>query len=151
MPNLLIARPCDGFETFFCYEQILKNDNPSILVLSRQELSNIHKQYIEESDLKILKGAEGTIIATGSEVSLALEVAKKTNKSLISMPIIKKIDLPGSLHIIEASSGKTWNSIYKNAEVFQLHQFSLSGSAKELAQTFKLNEHDLLEWIQKIR
>ena len=53
IPNLLVARPCDGFELMWCYEEIVKTNDPSILILSRQTLKTIHKNFITIEDLII--------------------------------------------------------------------------------------------------
>lgn len=90
MPNLTVARPADGFETFYCYEHILQHNHPAVLVLSRQNLPQIHSNFISAENLLIhnKNNQNGYIISSGSETHLALEVAKQLNKAMLSMPII---------------------------------------------------------------
>ncbi|CAA7620788.1 transketolase 1, thiamin-binding [Candidatus Terasakiella magnetica] len=85
-PNVLVFRPCDPIETMEAYEAALDNDNgPSVLALSRQNLPTLRVTHTDEN--LSAKGAyvlaeapkgkrQVTLIATGSEVSLALEAQK---------------------------------------------------------------------------
>ena len=86
IPNLNVFRPADTTETYECWQLALENLNtPSVLALTRQKLNPIRREFLKENkcsfgayeisrsnqDVKI------TIIATGSEVNLALEVSHK--------------------------------------------------------------------------
>ncbi|ABJ90536.1 transketolase [Buchnera aphidicola] len=86
IPNLSVWRPCDSVETAVSwYYGIKRKDGPTAIILSRQNI----KQYLKTNDqIKLVfKGAYilreyGTnidliIIATGSEIPLAIKVAKK--------------------------------------------------------------------------
>ena len=99
MPNLRVIRPADGWETKLAWMAALRYRGPTAIVLSRQALPDLglHIPY-EQSMSKgayILKKEERkpqfTLIATGSEVSLALDVATALDKRgksvrVISMP-----------------------------------------------------------------
>lgn len=82
-PNVLVFRPCDPVETMEAYEAALDNETgPSVLALSRQNLPTLRTIHsddnltarggyiLAESDLE---SRQVTLLATGSEVSLALE------------------------------------------------------------------------------
>lgn len=82
-PNVLVFRPCDPVETIEAYEAALDNETgPSVLALSRQNLPTLRTIHsddnltarggyiLAESDLE---SRQVTLLATGSEVSLALE------------------------------------------------------------------------------
>ncbi|SEH25566.1 transketolase [Magnetospirillum fulvum] len=82
-PNVLVFRPCDPIETMEAYEAALDNETgPSVLALSRQNLPTLRTIHsddnltarggyiLAESDLE---SRQVTLLATGSEVSLALE------------------------------------------------------------------------------
>jgi len=82
-PNVLVFRPCDPIETIEAYEAALDNETgPSVLALSRQNLPTLRTIHsddnltarggyiLAESDLE---SRQVTLLATGSEVSLALE------------------------------------------------------------------------------
>ncbi|MER2041153.1 MAG: transketolase [Desemzia incerta] len=102
MPNLTVLRPADGNEVAAAWEIAMKStDHPTMLVLSRQDLPVLPKTK-ELARENIQKGAyvlspqdgekpEGILIATGSEVALALEAQKELKAqgkdvSVVSMP-----------------------------------------------------------------
>ncbi|WP_188204744.1 transketolase [Desemzia incerta] len=102
MPNLTVLRPADGNEVAAAWEIAMKStDHPTMLVLSRQDLPVMPKTK-ELARENIQKGAyvlspqdgekpEGILIATGSEVALALEAQKELKAqgkdvSVVSMP-----------------------------------------------------------------
>ncbi|GAB4394302.1 MAG: transketolase [Kiloniellaceae bacterium] len=84
MPNLLVFRPCDAVETAEAWACALKNDSgPSVLCLTRQGLPAQRREHVSENLVArggyVLREAEGardvTLLATGSEVMLAVEAA----------------------------------------------------------------------------
>lgn len=85
-PNVLVFRPCDPVETMEAYEAALENaKGPSVFALSRQNLPVLRTsptdQNLTAKGAYVLAEAEGkarqvTLIATGSEVSLAMEARK---------------------------------------------------------------------------
>jgi transketolase len=85
MPNLHVYRPADTLETAECWElAITRNDGPSLLVLTRQALPALRFDASENLTARggyVLAEADGqrqaTFIATGSEVSLAMEARAK--------------------------------------------------------------------------
>ncbi|MSP03879.1 MAG: transketolase [Acetobacteraceae bacterium] len=80
MPNVAVFRPADTMETAECWELALrKTDGPSMLVLTRQGLPSLRSDTGENRSARggyLLVDAEGaraaTLIATGSEVSIAM-------------------------------------------------------------------------------
>jgi transketolase len=85
MPNVHVYRPADTLETVECWElAIRRHDGPSLLVLTRQALPALRFDASENLCARggyVLAEAEGerqaTLIATGSEVSLAMEARAK--------------------------------------------------------------------------
>jgi transketolase len=83
-PNLHVFRPCDVVETAEAWEIALASrSTPTALILSRQNLPTVRSSVSENLTAKggyVLAEAEGsrdiTLIATGSEISLALNAAK---------------------------------------------------------------------------
>jgi transketolase len=81
MPNVAVFRPADAMETAECWElAVRKTDGPSLLVLTRQGLPALRTDTGENRCARggyVLAEADGpraaTIIATGSEVSLAMQ------------------------------------------------------------------------------
>ncbi|MCA1343996.1 transketolase [Lactiplantibacillus pentosus] len=102
MPNVQVIRPADGNETSAAWEQALRTtDKPTVLVLSRQALKTLPVSVdtafdgVEKGGY-VVKAAQkstpdGLLIATGSEVNLALDaqqqLAKQNNDvSVVSIP-----------------------------------------------------------------
>lgn len=85
MPNLLVMRPADAVETAECWAIALaQTDRPSLLALTRQNLPPLRHDVTENLCLKggyRLRAATAArkvvLVATGSEVSLAMEIADK--------------------------------------------------------------------------
>jgi transketolase len=105
MPGLDVYRPCDAVETAECWALALASDGPSILALTRQNLSPIRTKAARENlsargayrvtDAK----AERKVIflATGSEVEIALAAAGKLEEQgigadVVSMPCTERFD-----------------------------------------------------------
>jgi transketolase len=99
MPGVLTFRPADAMETAECWELALRrNDGPSLLALSRQGLPALRADTGENRSARgayVLAEAEGprqaTLIATGSEVSIAMEAraalaAEGVAVAVVSMP-----------------------------------------------------------------
>ena len=93
IPNMSIWRPCDAVESAVCWQQAIeKKDGPSCLIFSRQGLP--HQTRTDEQMTNITKGGyilgdcgcagseekpDAIIIATGSEVGLAMDAAAALN------------------------------------------------------------------------
>jgi transketolase len=84
MPNLNVFRPADGVETAECWELALaERDKPSILALTRQNVAGLRTAGTAENlsarGAYVLREAQGrrdvTLLATGSEVGLAVKAA----------------------------------------------------------------------------
>jgi transketolase len=83
MPNLNVFRPADGVETAECWELAVRaGDTPSILALTRQAVPNVRTAHTEENlsarGAYVLaetpgKARDATLLATGSEVGIAVE------------------------------------------------------------------------------
>ena len=163
IPDFNVYRPADAKETASCFRLAIENENtPSALLLTRQGvpiLSGSQKQV----DANVSKGAyilidtkgspEIIILATGSEVSLAIEVAKKLDGKkvrIVSMPCWETFDkqaddykkevIPdrGSLKIsIEAGITNGWEKyIGINGLAIGINHFGSSAPAGDLAYAF---------------
>lgn len=101
MPNLQVIRPADAYEVKMAWVAALRYNGPTALILTRQSLPELPETEISYAEgvgrgAYILKKEKKerpdyTLVATGSEVSLALDVAhelEKLGKSVrvISMP-----------------------------------------------------------------
>ena len=105
IPNLDVIRPADPEETAGAFFAALERiDGPTGLILTRQNVPNLSQIPVSERRHGVLKGAyivrkevgelELIILASGSEVSLALEAAEKLGPTVrvISMPCMERFD-----------------------------------------------------------
>lgn len=118
MPNVQVIRPADGNETRAAWKVALKTaDKPTVLVLSRQNLPVIAGTK-EAADENVAKGGyviskqkgeqpEGILIATGSEVNLAVEAQSELAKEGIDVSVVS---LP-SFDLFEAQSAEYKESV----------------------------------------
>ncbi|CAO3350890.1 transketolase [Azospirillum melinis] len=100
IPNLLVLRPADAVETAECWQIALEATGaPSVLALTRQNVPTLRTEHTAENlsarGAYVIVEAEGerkaTILATGSEVSLAVEARKALQAqgigtAVVSMP-----------------------------------------------------------------
>ena len=176
IPNLNVFRPADINETFECWEIALKSENnPSAIALSRQKVSYINPNNSTEN--KCEKGAyvvnltshesNVTLIASGTEVELALKVQNKLKENnihskVVSMPCMELFDKQpedyrkdileeNSLIItLEAGSVMSWQKYIKNKGAnLGIDKFGESAPYKEVYKHFKLSEEDITNFIQK--
>ncbi len=100
MPNVLVMRPADRVETAECWNIALQQkDRPTVLALSRQGLPQVRNspEEIGMSErggyrLKRAGSKRGVVlIATGSEVSLALECAEKLEKEGVGADVVSMV------------------------------------------------------------
>ena len=176
IPNLNVFRPADINETLECWEIALKNQNtPSAIALSRQKVPYINPKNTKEN--KCEKGAyvvnitshesNVTIIASGTEVDLALKVQEKLKQSnihskVVSMPCMELFDKQpqefrkdiieeNSLVVtIEAGSILSWQKyIGNNGMNFGIDRFGESAPYKDVYDHFELSEEKISGFIQK--
>ena len=97
IPNLNVFRPSDRMETIECWECALMNfKTPSILSLTRQNLNPIRNKYSSVNKcslgayevMRTNKKINLTILASGSEVNLAIETSHKLAKDKIYSKVI---------------------------------------------------------------
>ena len=96
IPNLLVFRPADYFETIKCFEESLKNTNkPSVFALTRQGVPTLTNNATSESNKGgyVLSGnleemQDIILIATGSEVQLCIKAQKELNKINITSRVV---------------------------------------------------------------
>ena len=177
IPNLNVLRPADAIETFECWEVALKLNNPSIISLTRQNIPIIRK--LENS--KNLSNNGGyiiyqtkknnrdiTILATGSEVSIALETKnilekKSYNVTVVSIPCWEIFDKKNNDYknkvlgpidkriAIEAASKFGWTKYIKNDDyILGMSDFGSSAPHKVLYNKFGLNSKELVKLAIKV-
>ena len=176
IPNLNVFRPADINETLECWEIALKSKStPSVIALSRQKVP-----YINPSNSKKNKSENGayevnitshesnvTLIASGTEVELALKVQDKLKENnihskVISMPCMELFDKQPEKYkkdlieddslvvTLEAGSITSWQKYIKNKGLnLGINQFGESAPYKEVYDHFNLTEEKITNFIQK--
>ena len=96
MPNLTTIRPADSLETLEAWKYAVEHDGPTVLILSRQKLPFLGERNADVKSGGYIVHGNGkrpdlVLIATGSEVSLALDAAKileaqGTSVRVVSLP-----------------------------------------------------------------
>ncbi|MDC0875319.1 transketolase [Candidatus Pelagibacter sp.] len=177
IPNLNVFRPADRIETIECWEQALKNSKtPSILSLTRQNLDPIRKKHSNINKcsfgayevLRTNKKINLTILASGSEVNLAIETSHKLAKDkiyskVISMPCQdlfdkqslkykKKILGESKIKIsIEAASTNCWKKyVGTDGLTFGIDIFGKSAPYKDIYKYFGLTATNISNKSKKL-
>jgi transketolase len=178
MPQLSLWRPCDAAETAVAWiAAIERSDGPTALVLTRQALppqprDTAQAQAIHRGGYTLVDCAgqpEAIVIATGSEVSIAVEAAKALATQgrrirVVSMPCVDAFDnqdaewreavLPASVTCrvaIEAgATGLWWRHVGSAGKVLGLDHFGASGKAPELFRQFGLTAENLQRTIVEL-
>jgi transketolase len=176
IPNLNVFRPADINETLECWQIALESDyTPSVIVLSRQKVPYINPDNSKKNKCK--NGAylvnitshesKVTLIASGTEVELALKVQDKLKEynihsKVVSMPCMELFDKQSedykkdlleedSLVVtLEAGSISSWQKYIKDKGLnFGIDQFGESAPYKEVYDHFNLTEEKITVLIQK--
>ena len=177
IPNLNVFRPGDRMETIECWELALnKTNTPSVLSLTRQNLNPFRKKYSNKNKcsfgayevLRTNNKINLTILASGSEVNLAIETSLKLAKDriyskVISMPCLElfeaqkesyknKILYETKLRIsIEAGSTGNWKKyVGINGLTFGIDDFGKSAPFKKIYKHFGLTSENISKKAKKI-
>lgn len=172
-PDLDVLRPCDDREMFGAWKLAIESkDHPTALILTRQNLpleENSSEEKVANGAYlisKASKDAQFELIASGSEVSLAVDVQKALEKEniyldVISMPSAYRFDklsekeqgkilnLPRNKRIaIEMASGATW---YKYADhVISLDEYGRSAPADDVIKFFGFDVETISKKVEQI-
>ncbi|MBE0546797.1 MAG: transketolase [Rubrivivax sp.] len=178
IPNLDVWRPADTAETVVAWTMALANDaRPSALLLSRQALPYAPKPRLDDigkgayvlaepAEVGLAKRPQAVIIATGSEVQLALhaqaELARlKIAVRVVSMPSTTTFDrqgvkyktavLPAGLPRVAVEAGVTdgwWK--YGCAAVVGIDTYGESAPAPALFKHFHLTAQNVVDTVRKV-
>ena len=175
IPNLDVIRPADANEVSVAWREIITRRSPAAIILSRQNLPVVDRTTHASANevakgAYILKAASGkakvTLIATGSEVSLALEVAaaleaKSISTAVVSAPCLEWFDaqpdsyrasvIPSdSLKVsIEAGISQGWHRyVGSNGLTISLEHYGASASAPVLFKEFGFSVEAIVPQIE---
>ena len=171
IPNLNIFRPCDSTETIECWQiALVCKDRPSVISLTRQNLSQLRTVF-EDKNLSSLGAYEifrsddnikMTLMASGSEVEIAVSASKKLaekniHTKVISVPSMElfdaqpedyKIKILGETEIkisLEASHPMSWKKYIGNkGTTIGIEDFGKSAPYKDVYKHFKLTDDDVV-------
>ena len=178
IPNIQVWRPCDAVETTVSWKAAFERQHgPSILVFSRQNLPHVSRtqQQIEAISRGgyILSDCDGQpeaiIIATGSEVELALKAAEQLNAAgkkirVVSMPSTNIFDaqdaayresvLPSAVtQRVAVEAGVTdgwWKYVGTNGKIVGLDRFGESAPAGQLFKEFGFTVENVVKNVEAV-
>ena len=178
IPNLDVWRPADTAETAIAWAVALENQTrPTALLLSRQNLPYLPKRdlgdisrgaYVlsEPADLGLKTKAKAVIIATGSEVQLALKAQELLAKQKIAVRVVsmpstttfdrqdekfKKAVLPAGLPRVAVEMGSTdgwWK--YRVDAVVGIDRYGESAPAPKLFELFDFTPENVANTVQAV-
>ena len=176
IPNLNVFRPSDTIETFECWQLALESkDTPSVIALTRQGIQPVREKNSKKNEsslgaYEVLRTGDNislTILATGSETSLAVDVGHKLAtdgiySKIISMPCHKLFDQQSegyknkiltetSLVVsLEASETGYWKKYTGNNGInFGIDKFGKSAPYKNIYNHFGLNSKNIIKKIKE--
>jgi transketolase len=181
IPNLLVMRPADGVEVAECWQIAMEsNSNPSLLALSRQDTVLGRDSHTAENlsargayVLREAPGAKLTLLATGTEVGLALKtrellMAQGIESRVVSMPcwaLFEKQPLeyrrmvlgPDTARLaIEAACPLGWDRYIgspfagNGGAFLGMHGFGASGPAKDVYAHFGITAEHAVEMAKEL-
>jgi transketolase len=175
IPNLLTMRPSDVVETAACWHMALQHNGPSVLALSRQNLPQLATaaQYNDICKggyvLHEAEGAQVTLMTTGSEVSLAVEVQTALQQEgirarVVSLPCLELFDAQDQTYkaqvlgpdstlkvAIEAAIDQGWHKyIGRNGIFCGMTGFGASAPAGDLYRHFGLTAQAICQKIKAV-
>ena len=177
IPNLNVFRPADTMETIECWQLAIEQKNtPSVLSLTRQNLTPIRKKYIKEN--KCSYGAYEvfrtnnkihlTILASGSEVEIAIEASKKLQQEkiyskVISVPCQELFELQNKKYkqkilgetkvkiSLEAASTLGWKKLTGNEGMeIGINSFGKSAPYKKIYEHFQITSNNVIQQAKKL-
>jgi transketolase len=172
IPNMAVWRPCDAVESAVCWQQAVeRKDGPSCLIFSRQGLPHQTRSEAQIADIVkggyILKDCDGTpdavIIATGSEVALAMGAAEQMSGKkvrVVSMPSVDAFEaqddayraavLPKGVPTVAVEAAVT-DGWYKYADaVVGINRFGESAPAELLFKEFGFTVDNVVKTVESV-
>jgi transketolase len=175
IPRMDVWRPCDTVESAVAWRAAIeKSDGPTCLVFSRQGLPFQARDAAQIGDITrggyVLRDCDGTpdviVIATGSEVGIAVEAAAASSKNVrvVSMPCTSVFDaqdadykesvLPASVTArvaVEAAvTDGWWKYVGTNGKVIGIDTFGESAPAGELFKLFGFTAENVGKAIDEV-
>jgi transketolase len=178
MPNMLVFRPCDSMETAECWALALSaKDQPSILALTRQAVPHLRADAAVANHCArggyVIRPAQGerkaTILATGSEVSIAIDAQALLEKdgigtAVVSLPCWELFDQQSEAYrnevlgtgvrvAVEAAGPFGWERYLgsigpKGSGFIGLHDFGASAPGPDVYKHFNITPAAVAEAVK---
>ncbi|MAZ31700.1 MAG: transketolase [Thalassospira sp.] len=171
MPNVTVIRPADAVETAEAWAMAITNETgPTVMALTRQNLPTLRTEYREDNLVArggyVISDCDGdrqvTLIATGSEVEIAVNAQAKLkadgiNAAVVSLPSWELFDAQSPEYrkevlgdkpriAIEALSVFGWEKyVGDNGKVIGMHGFGASAPAEVLYEHFGITADALVK------
>ena len=178
IPNVRVLRPADAEETAVAWRIAMeRSDGPTVLALSRQNLPVLEKADPEWPSSMclgayVVKNTEAStdtvVVATGSEVSMALAAVDKLGNPaacagirVVSMPSrelflaqpkpVRDAILPPGARVVVAEAGIAmgWERLAKAEDIFSIERFGESGPGDDVARHLGFTVDALVRIISK--
>ena len=175
-PNLVNWRPADLVETAVAWkEAVISTATPTCLIFSRQGTSAIQRNSEQLADIHnggyLLESCDNpdiTIIASGSEVQLALDASKELENdsiksNIVSMPSLDKfLEMPEEYQnkilnsdkpilVVECSHPNSWYKILnRNDKVLGIESFGESAPGNQLLEHFGFTVDNVVEMAKSL-
>lgn len=172
IPNFTLYRPCDKKELIGCWNLILEQSKPCALIISRnksKEIKYTSPTYVKYGGYVIHEfenKLDLIILASGTEVNIALSVAKKlkeenhTEARVISVPNLNilltqesnylKELLPKNIkkYVIEYSNDTMWYQLDKEINLINMKSFGTSAKSEDVIKYFELDKESIYNKIK---
>ncbi len=175
IPNMSVWRTCDAVETAVSWKYAIeRKEGPTTLIYSRQNLAHQPRSAEQIANIEkggyILVDTDGTpdviVIATGSEVDLAVKAAEASDKKVrvVSMPSVDRYEaqddaykesvLPaavtGRVAVEAAIMDGWWKYVGSNGKVIGMTTFGESAPAPELFEYFGFTVDNVVNAINEV-
>ena len=177
IPNMAVWRPCDSVESLVAWAEAIKApDHPSTLIFSRQNLKFLQRSEQQLNDIRrggyVISEAQGdakaVIIATGSEVELALDAQATLAKEgiavrVVSMPSTNIFDLQDAAYrnsvlpaalprvAVEAGLSQGWYKyVGLNGATVGIDRFGESAPAEVLFKEFGFTVENVVKVVKSV-
>ncbi len=174
-PNLEVFRPADVNEVIGSYKTIFrKKEGPSAIILGRNKvpIQNETKASEVEKGAYIVRMEEGQlhgiIVATGEELSIAIDAATRLKEQgyslrVISMPSIERFrkepkeyqeelfPMTVKTFVIEASSSYSWHSfVYNERYLITVNNFGMSAKREDIMKRYHMDVESVIKKIKEM-
>lgn len=168
IPGLQVIRPADANETAQAWLTAITHDGPTALILSRQNLPVVTDGSAVSRGAALIKSVENpvaTIVATGSEVHVALEAAEllradSIDVNVVSMPSVDRfvsftlaqqvavVDRSIPSISVEAGSTFGWSSI--TSHQVGIDRFGASAPGSVVMEKLGISAHNIVSRVKEI-